>query len=103
MTNLVEKAKALQDKYTKRPTAPREYASRIINGKAKIDDAPEHLKTIIQDHIDTYTMRVNFLAQDILNKKGKEARLNAFKLVPEELKPAVKIRCHELKVKEAGA
>lgn len=101
MTNLLEKARALESAHRKQPETPRAWAAKIQDGKATIEHAPEYLHDIIMDHLESAKMYVEATARHILKQKGKDAKLEAFNLVPEGMQDAVSKKVHELKTCQA--
>lgn len=111
MTDLLERIKDLEAKYRKPPEAPRDWASAILKGTASIDQVPEHLRQIVQDHIDTAAMfseqrtkkrlqQIEANAQRIYalpNGKARLAAFNEFKARHPDMAEAVRARVLELK------
>ena len=100
MTDLIERIKDLEAKYRKPPEAPRDWASAILKGTASMDQVPEHLRQIVQDHIDTRAMHIDAHASRIYGQPNGKSRLAAFnelKARHPDMAEAVRARVLELK------
>jgi len=102
MNDLLAKAKALESLHRKNPETPRGWADSIIKDLFTIDNAPEHFRAIIGDHIETHSMMVNAKAKAILALPNGKARLEYFNGLDKEMQPHVKKRVHEIKSNNAG-
>ena len=90
----------MEARYRKLPNSPRSYAEAILNGTHKIDQVPEHLVGIVQDHLDTHAMHVQAAAERILALPNGEARLAAFYALEEPMRDPVREAVHALKGKK---
>ena len=87
----------MEARYRKLPSSPRSYAEAILNGTRKIDQVPEHLVGIVQDHLDTHVLHA---AGRILALPNGEARLAAFNALEEPMRDPVRAAVHALKAKK---
>ena len=100
MNDLLAKAQEMEKRYRKIPDSPRSWAEAILSGARKIDQVPEHLVGIVQDHLDTHEMHVQAAAGRILALPNGEARLAAFNALEEPMRDPVRAAVHALKGKK---
>lgn len=76
MNDLLQKAKELERKYRKPPETPRDWATRILEGKEEIRNVPDNFLPIVEDHIETYVMKESAFIASLAKRQDRIKALN---------------------------
>ena len=97
MNDPKSRIRELEARHRKLPNSPRSWAEAVLSGTRKIDEVPEHLVGIVQDHLDTHVLHA---AGRILALPNGGARLAAFNALEERMRDPVRAAVHALKGKK---